>query len=128
MVTRATLPDLRLLAQDFFERDYAPGDCWRLVFDLLQAAGVVDVGAEVVDAVRQVQEIWFQDDPREPLSLVQPWDWLIIRERGPAAGHIGLVVDLMDLVHVHRHAGVRIEPMKRYRERIVQIARLRVLC
>jgi len=121
------LPDLRLLAQDFYERHYGDGDCWRLIYELLQAGGFLHVQANVMDAVRSVTEIWFQGDPRDPLSLVQPWDWFLVRHDLPAVQNPCLVVDSLDMIHVHRTAGVRIEPMRRWRHRLVQVARLRCL-
>jgi hypothetical protein len=124
---KGELPDLRVLAQDFYERQYGEWECWRLVHELLQAGGFLDVAADVHDAVQSVQELWFQDDPRDPLTLVQPWDWFLMRHDTPAVQHPGLVVDQLGMIHVHRHAGVRIEPMRRYRHRLVQVARLRCL-
>jgi hypothetical protein len=85
------------------------------------------VGADPLDAMRSVQEVWFQDDPRDPLTLVQPWDWFLMRYDGPAVQHPALVVDAHDLIHLHRKAGVTIEPMRRWRHRLVQLARLRCL-
>lgn len=121
-------PNLRLLAQDFFERQYGPESCWQLVYELLQAGGFLDIAATPLDAVKSVQQIWWQDDPRDPLTLVQPWDWFLMRRTGPGVEHPALVVDTMDLIHVHRHAGVRIEPLRRWRHRLIQVARLRCLC
>jgi hypothetical protein len=121
------LPNLRVLAQDFYERQYGEYECWRLVYDLLQAGGFLEVGADVQDAVRSVQEVWFQDDRRDPLMVVQPWDWLLLHSSRIAGQNICLVVDPMDMIHLHRHAGVRIEPMRRYRHQLIQVARLRCL-
>ena len=121
------LPDLRLLAQDFYGRQYGQFECWRLIHELLQAGGFLHVGATVLEAVRSVQEVWFQDDPRDPLALVHPWDWFLLHNPRIAGQNICLVVDQMDLIHLHRHAGVRIEPMRRYRHQLVQVARLRCL-
>jgi hypothetical protein len=120
-------PDLRVLAQEFYERQYGELECWRLVHELLQAGGFLEVTADVQDAAQSVQELWFQDDPRDPLTLVQPWDWFLIHNDMPAVQSPCLVVDTLDLIHLHRHAGVRIEPMRRYRHRLVQVARLRCL-
>jgi hypothetical protein len=121
-------PNLRAIAQSFFTRQYADDDCWRLVWELLQAGGFVEVEDDPVEACKRVQEIWFQDDPRDPLTLVQPWDWFLMYHPGsPAVQHPGLVVDTLDFIHAHRGAGVTIEPMRRYRHRLVQVARLRCL-
>jgi hypothetical protein len=122
------VPDLRVLAQDFYERPYGPEECWRPIFELLQAGGFVEVTADPHDAVRAVQQIWWHDDARPLLSVIKPWDWLLMRERGPAVQHPALAVDGHDLIHLHRTAGVRIEPIRRYRDRILQVARLRCFC
>jgi hypothetical protein len=129
-MTTTAWPNIRELAQPFFDRHYADGDCWRLVVDLMEAGGFGRLDGDPVKAVRQVQEVWFQDDPRDPLTLVQPWDWYLLRQphEGPAVRHIGVVLDAREFIHVRRGQGVRIEPLRRWVQWLLQIARLRVLC
>jgi hypothetical protein len=122
------LPNLRAIAQDFLGQPYAVDDCWRLVLDLLHAGGFGDYRDKPGEAIQQVAEVWFWDDPRNPLTLIQPWDWVLLTkigkpERGAAVGHIGLVVDDLTFVHVGSKVGVVIEPLQRWRARFVQLAR-----
>lgn len=126
MASVARLPNIRDLAQDFYAKQYAEEACWRLVHELLQAGGFLDVDADPLEAVKSVRQVWWQDDPRDPFTLVQPWDWFLMRREHPWVNHPALVVDSMELIHVHK-AGVRIEPMRRYRHRLMQLARLRCL-
>jgi hypothetical protein len=127
-MTTTAWPNLRELAQDFYARPYAEGDCWRLVCELLEAGGFGRVAHDPLEAVKLVQELWFQGDPRDPLLLVQPWDWFLLRKprQGPAVRHVGLVVDPVHMIHVATQ-GVRIEPLRRWRSWLVQLARLRCL-
>lgn len=128
-VISRTCSNLRELAQPFFDRPYAEGECWHLLLDLMDAGGFGRLSAAPIEAVKQVQELWFQDDPRDPLVLVAPWDWVLLRKpgKGPAVRHVGLMVDASDMIHV-RAEGVRIEPLRRWQGWLVQLARLRVLC
>lgn len=126
-----TFPNLRALAQDFLGHPYREGECWQLVRDLLQAGGLGSYQTNPEQALADVDEIWFWDDVRDPLTLTQPWDWFLVTKRGaPDAGapigHIGLVVDDEHWVHVAK-AGVCIDSMRRWRHKLVQLARLRAL-
>ena len=126
--SRKDWPNLRELAQPFFDRPYADGECWSLICELLQAGGFLDDAMDPIKACQRVQQIWWHDNPRDPFTLVQPWDWLLLRNRECWVEHPALVVDGMDMIHVHRKAGVRIEPMRRRRHLLLQVARLRCLC
>lgn len=123
----ASWPPIRPLLATFLGRPYGPQECWRLVCELMHAGGFLDVATDPLEAIEQVQEVWFVGDHRDPLTLVQPWDWWLLRKFGPAVGHIGMVVDGAHLVHAGRPVGVCLEPLKRWRPRLVQIARLRCL-
>jgi hypothetical protein len=132
MATLTRLPPLRELVTPFLGQPYAEDECWRLVLDLLQAGGFDTVASDPLQAIQQVVELWFCDDPRDPLALVQPWDWYLLTRRGhPQAGapiqHIGLVVDTTTFVHSRRGVGVCVEPLLRWRPKLVQLARLRCL-
>jgi hypothetical protein len=132
MASVVTIPKLRPLAEDFLGRPYAAQECWRLVHELLQMGGFCDAASTRNEVIGQVAEIWWVDDPRDPLSLVQPWDWYLLAPRGvpvadAAVGHIGLVIDAKDFVHARDKVGVCIEPLARWRRRLLQVARLRCL-
>jgi len=120
----AAWPSLRDLVPDFLGRAYAEDECWLLVMDLIRAGGLVPPHAEPAAVIREAKEVWWQDDPRDPLTLVQPWDWWLMRRFGPAVGHVGLVVDQTYVVHLRPTAGVCLEPLRRSRARLLQIARL----
>lgn len=127
MARLLSMPNLAQLVQPFLLRNYKPHECWRLVIDLLDAGGLLQANVEPAHVLSLVQEVWWwQGDTRDPLSLSQPWDWWLVRKGGPAVSHIALVVDSLSLVHVGT-AGVALEPLRRWRTRLVQIARLRTL-
>jgi hypothetical protein len=125
----ATIPPLRDLAQAFLDRPYGADQCWTLVLDLLHAGGFREVDADPVEAVKTFTEIWFHDDPRDPLTLGQPWDLWLLRQKGygPAVTHVGLIVDTQSLIHTRNGAGVVLEPLRRWRPRLIQLARMRCL-
>ncbi len=126
------IPNLHDIAAAFIGRPYADEQCWQLVHDLLQAGGFTDVAAEPAQAIAKVAEVWFCDDPRNPLGLLQPWDWLLLAKQGKPSngapvGHVGLVVDESTFIHVRPGCGACIEPLRRMRPKLIQVARLRCL-
>jgi hypothetical protein len=132
MASVIRIPNLQDIAAAFIGRPYAEEQCWQLVYDLLQAGGFADVATEPAQAIAQVAEIWFCDDSRNPLGLLQPWDWLLFAKTGmPRAGapvgHVGLVVDESTCIHVRPGLGACLEPLRRMRPKLVQVARLRCL-
>jgi len=123
----AAWPPLGSLIEPFLDKPYGKDDCWKLVCDLLHAGGFLAVPDDPMQAIEAVSEIWFCDDPRDPLTLVQPWDWWLMPRTGRLVGHIGLVVDEVKFIHVRLKGGVCLEPMQRWRTRLIQLARLRCL-
>jgi hypothetical protein len=123
----AIAPPMVPLIEPFLGKPYGEHECWRLVCELLHAGGFVDVPDDPIQAIEAVSEVWFRDDPRDPLTLVQPWDWWLMPREGPLVGHIGLVVDAVKFIHVRLKGGVCLEPMQRWRTRLIQLARLRCL-
>lgn len=120
-------PNLAALADAYLGRPYAEGECWRLVCEVCHAGGFLDAGTDPMRLVQQVTQIWWQDDPRDVLTLVQPWDIALLRNSGTAVEHCGLVVDPHTLLHVQAKAGVCLVPLRRKRQRLLQVARLRCL-
>lgn len=121
-----TMPSLADLVQPYLVQPYGEHECWRLVIDLLHAGGLLPPEHGPQEALEQVREVWFQGDSRDPLTLSQPWDWWLLRRASPAVTHVGVVVDGLSLVHVST-AGVALESLRRWRSRLVQIARLRCM-
>src|SRR5262245_7570406 len=123
------LPSLRELAQDFLDRPYEVGDCWKLVYDFLQEGGFTHVDDHPLKAAEAFTEVWCQGSSLDPLPLVEPWDLLLLREagQGPAATHVAVALDGHDLLHVRRGPGVCIEPLRRWRPRLINLGRLRCL-
>lgn len=109
-------------------REYPAGTCWQYVLDLLHAGGQGDYRDHPAQAVAQTREVWFCDDSRDPWSLIQPWDWLLLThtgrpEHGAVVGHIGVVIDASCMTHVRVQGGVCREPLRRWRHRLIQLAR-----
>lgn len=121
------LPDIRSLVDPLLGVPYAQYPCWQLVRHLIQEGFGLDIVAEPVKAAEQLTEVWWEDDPRDPLTLVQPWDLFIMLRHGVVSEHVALVIDSESLVHPRRKTGVVIEPLTRWRPMLLQVGRLRSL-
>lgn len=131
------LPDIRSVIDpliglpyaQFQMRHVAEGQdaCWGLVHYLLREGLGLDLEEDPASASAQLAEIWGPGDPRDPLSLVQPWDGYILAVKHAWSDHVGLVVDATSFVHVRVPTGVCIERLRRWRPRLFQVARLRSL-
>jgi cell wall-associated NlpC family hydrolase len=122
-----TLPDLLALLDPILGRSYDEYNCWDLLRDLYGQGWGIALEEDPAAAVAQVSELWFQGDPRDPLTLVQPWDVVIFRTRGMASSHVGVVCNTVQFAHTRRRLGTCIEPMRRWMPRLLQIGRLRRL-
>lgn len=122
----SSIPDILALVDPLLGLPYAQYDCWQLVRKLYLEGWGIDFEADPAAAIHQVQEIWFEDEDGDPLALVQPWDLVIFRTRAMASGHVGIMVDERQFVH-ERRTGLCLEPLVRWRARLMQIARLRRL-
>jgi NlpC/P60 family len=121
------VPDIFPLVDAILGRSYEEYNCWHLLRDLYGKGWGIDLDADPATAAAQVQEIWFQDDARDPLRIVQTWDILIIRTLGMASSHVGVVCDSRQFVHTRKNLGTCMELTKRWAPRLMQIARLRRL-
>lgn len=124
------IPNIRVLVDELLGTSYETFDCWALVRHLLIQGFGLDIAAEPNQAALLMQEVWFRGDGRDPLVLTQPWDLYITCERDdrPWSTHVGLVIDERTFVHARTAAtGVAIERMKRWRPKLLQLARLRHL-
>lgn len=106
---------------------YEQFPCWTLARHLMQVGLGLDIVADPQRAATQLSEVWFEGDPRDPLTLVQPWDLFIMVRHGVVSEHVGLVVDSETLVHTRRTTGVVLEPLQRWKSKLLQLARLRML-
>jgi len=134
-----TLPDLHALVDplidarvsydDFVSQYGRPGEdgCYGLVRHLYTVGLQVDLEADPEVALRQLVEIWGPRDPRDPLTLVQPWDAYILATAHPWSDHVGVVMDALTFVNVRRRTGVVRERLHTWRPKLVQLARLRML-
>ena len=101
--------------------------CWGLIHYVLREGLGLDLEKDPEVASQQISEIWGPGDVRDPLSLVQPWDIYILATKHPWSDHLGLVVDDLSFVHVRQRTGVVLEPLRRWRPKLFQLARLRIL-
>lgn len=123
-----SMPDLRAIIDPLIGAPYEQWDCWRLIRHLYREGWGIALEDDPGVAHREVQEIWFAGDTEEPLALVQPWDVVIMRTRGLASSHVGIVLDTQYFIHTRQRIGVCLEPLRRWQSRLLQIARLRRLC
>ena len=125
------LPDLAAIVEPILGLSYAQYDCWHLVRYVFKEGWAIDFDDDPAHALAQAEEIWFVGDPVDPLTLLQPWDVLIMRTRGLASSHVGVVFDAVHFVHTRKLLGVCLEPLKRWMPprstRLLQMARLKRL-
>ncbi len=136
MITHA-LPDIKRFVDPLVGMSYATfqsqhggtgaDGCWHLVRYLLHAGFGLDLDRDPGLACRQIAEVWGVGDPRDPLTLVQPWDGVILATRHLWSDHVGLVVDPLSFVHVRPRTGVVLEPLRRWVPKLLQLARLRIV-
>jgi cell wall-associated NlpC family hydrolase len=122
------LPDLAALIDPLLGLPYTQVDCWHLLRKVYGEGLGIDFDADPAAAIQHVQEIWFTGDALDPLALLQPWDVLILKTRGVASSHVGIVVNSMQFVHTGPRTGVCIAPIQRWKHYLLQLARLRQLC
>lgn len=121
------MPDLAALVDPLLGLPYAEVNCWELLRKLYSEAWQIDFDSDPMVAVQQVQEIWWQSSTDDPFTLVQPWDVLIFRALGFASQHVGVVVNQEQFCHTRQRNGVCLEYLRRWRPRLLQMARLRRL-
>lgn len=119
-------PNLRELVDPILGAPYEQYPCWALARHLMHVGLNLDIVADPQRAAEQLSEVWFEDDPRDPLTLVQPWDLFIMLRHGMVSEHVGVVVDSETLVHTRRTTGVVLEPLQRWKPKLLQLARLRM--
>lgn len=122
-----SFPALRPHVDAILGAPYAQYPCWALARHLIQEGLGLDIVADPHRAANQLSEVWFEGDPRDPLSLVQPWDLFIMLRHGIVSEHVGMVVDSETLVHTRRRTGVVLEPIQRWIPKLLQLGRLRML-
>jgi hypothetical protein len=126
-MVNVVIPEIEPLVEPLLGLPYAKCDCWQLLRRLYGQGWGIDLDADPAAAAQQVQEIWFQGDARDPLSLLQMWDIWILRAHGMASSHVGIVVNAVHLIHTREATGVCLEPLRRWAPRLLQMARLRRL-
>lgn len=127
MVDASTIPDLRALVTPLLGAPYAQWPCYALGRHLFQAGWGVTLDEDPQRAARAIVEVWYRGDARDPLPLVQPWDFYILARHGVLSDHVGLVVDTQYFVHTRRRTGVCLELLRRWEPKLLQLARLRIL-
>lgn len=127
MEHQTTLPDLAGLVEPLLGLSYEQYDCWALCRHLYREYWGEDLDADPAQGWKYIQELWWQDDTDDPLTLSQSGDLWIMRGRGMSSHHVGIVCNTVHFVHTRRRTGVCLEPLRRWRPRLLQLARLRRL-
>ncbi len=122
-----SVPDLAAIVDPLLGLPYEQYNCWALCRYLYREAWGEELEEDTNQAWKYVQEIWWQDDADDPLRLSQCGDLWIMRGRGMASHHVGIVLNDQYFTHTRRRTGVCLEPLRRWRPRLLQIARLRRL-
>lgn len=120
-------PNLNAIVDDLLGTQYEGQSCWQLFYTLYERGFGLDLAHDPTLLNTHFQQVWFQGDPRSPLSLVQPWDCLVFSAKGFVSDHCGVVVDEMFFVDTHERQGVRRRRLRDWEPKLLQIARLREL-
>jgi cell wall-associated NlpC family hydrolase len=126
-INTTTIPDLAALVEPLLGLPYEQYDCWRLVRRLYRDYWGEDLEDNPAQAWKHVQEIWWQDDAEDPLVVSQSGDLWIMRGLGLSSHHVGVVCNTVHFVHARKRVGTCLEPLRVWRPRLLQIARLRRL-
>ena len=131
----ATLPNIRSVVDSLIGLPYehfqlpspsgASNACWGLVKYLYKKGFGFDLATDTTSAAERFAEVWYRGEDRDPLALLQSWDALVFATRSPLSDHVGLVVEPTLMVHVRKRVGVCVEPMQRWKPKLVQIVRVR---
>jgi hypothetical protein len=123
----AVIPDIRAIVDPLLGASYEQYHCWALLRVLFKNGWEIDLEEDPATAANQVQEVWFRGESADPLMLACPWDVMVMRVRGIASGHVGVMFNETHFVHTRKSCGVCLEPLRRWTPRLLQIARLRRL-
>jgi cell wall-associated NlpC family hydrolase len=104
----------------------ASNACWGLVRHLLKEGFGFDLATDATSAAERFAEVWYRGDSRDPWEVLQRWDGLVLATRGTLSDHVGLIVEPTTMVHVRQRVGVCVEPIQRWKPKLVQIVRLRM--
>jgi cell wall-associated NlpC family hydrolase len=119
------MTDLQTLAQSLLGREHTPEfNCWDLVLLLFQEGQGITLHTDIERNRALVHEVWWQDDPHDLCTCVQPYDLLVMHTRGPLADHIGVVLDGQTFIHNREKVGVCIEKLQMWLPRCLQLLRV----
>lgn len=130
-----SLPNIHRLVEPLiglpYEHFQLPGPsgqanaCWGLVRELFHKGFGIDLATDSTTAAERFAEVWYRGDARDPWDGLQAWDGLVLATRGLLSDHVGLIVEPTLMVHVRQRVGVCVEPIQRWKPKLVQIVRLR---
>ena len=124
-----TIPDIYALVTPLLGTPYTEMDCWDLVRHLYREGFGLDLVRDTERAATAFQEVWYRGGT-DPLTLVQPWDLVIIANNDalPISDHVGVAVDCQQFVHARlSETGVALARLRTWKPRLLQLARYREL-
>ena len=139
-MTSRPLPNIRRIVEPLiglpYEHFQLPGPtsagmsaaanaCWGLVRFLYKEGFGFDLATDTTSAAERFAEVWYRGEDRDPWLLLQPWDAMVLATRGALSDHVGLIVEPTLMVHVRKRVGVCVEPIQRWKPKLVQIVRVR---
>jgi hypothetical protein len=118
-------PALEALVDELLGQPYQESqNCWWLVRHLFERGRGVHLDVEADLNALVLHEVWFRDDARPVLEVVQPWDGLVFTVAGPLADHAGIVINAEYFVHSRVKIGVCKEPLQKWSNRLLQVVRV----
>jgi cell wall-associated NlpC family hydrolase len=124
------IPDIRTCVEPLLGRPYDDYDCWNLVRLLYREGFGFDLVRDAQSAAARFQEVWSRQMAVDVLTILQPWDLLVIAndEELPVTDHVGIALDAQQFVHARPSTtGVALGRIRTWKPRLFQVARLREL-
>jgi hypothetical protein len=97
------------------------------MIDVQALPNIRNLEADPEQAAKSVYEVWWRDSNVLLTTVVRQWDLLIIGGTNRITTHVCLAVDTEYFLHIRRKPGVCLERCSRWKDYIMQLARLRIL-
>ena len=126
----AVTPPMAPLVERLLGTPYEQMHCRDAIAWMFREGFGLDLATDSAAVTRNFCEVWYYGNAEDPLELIMPWD-LVIYAHDPAwpvSSHVGVMIDETRFLHARNGGiGVVVERFRRWRPKLVQVARYKVL-